>query len=157
MYANPEMLKAYIAARKPVKGTGLRGPYVGQEPPGMTPELFAPGFVNIAAAGLIEGMDEVHDLRLRVGALPRYPSNRLKYNLTWSTAGLINEYIQPCDALVDGSGSVRLVSCDVIPGGRLGNLQTEPELDAEAAVARLEAILNRGSLAAETSPVFLLK
>lgn len=62
----------------------------------------APGFINIAAAGLIEGMDEIHDLRLRVGALPRYPSNRLKYNLTWSTAGLINEYIHPCEALVDG-------------------------------------------------------
>ena len=37
-----------------------------------------------------------------VGALPRFPSNRLKYNLTWSTEGLINEYLNPCEALVEG-------------------------------------------------------
>jgi saccharopine dehydrogenase-like NADP-dependent oxidoreductase len=39
---------------------------------------------------------------MRVGALPRYPLNRLKYNLTWSTDGLINEYCNPCEAIVDG-------------------------------------------------------
>ena len=38
---------------------------------------------------------------MRVGALPIYPSNSLKYNLTWSTEGLINEYGNPCEALVD--------------------------------------------------------
>jgi len=47
-------------------------------------------------------MTDVQDLRLRVGALPRYPSNRLKYNLTWSTEGLINEYCNPCEAILDG-------------------------------------------------------
>ena len=41
-------------------------------------------------------------LRLRVGALPLYPSNSLTYNLTWSTDGVINEYCEPCDALVEG-------------------------------------------------------
>ena len=35
-------------------------------------------------------------------ALPRYPSNSLRYNLTWSTEGLINEYCNPCEAIVDG-------------------------------------------------------
>ena len=39
---------------------------------------------------------------MRVGALPRYPSNSLRYNLTWSTEGLINEYCNPCEAIVDG-------------------------------------------------------
>jgi len=62
----------------------------------------APGFITIVATHLIEGMDEVSDLRLRVGALPRYPDNALKYNLTWSTEGLINEYCNPCEALIDG-------------------------------------------------------
>ena len=47
-------------------------------------------------------MSDVTDLRLRVGALPRYPSNRLKYNLTWSTDGLINEYCNPCQVVLDG-------------------------------------------------------
>ena len=39
---------------------------------------------------------------MRVGALPVYPTNALKYNLTWSTDGLINEYCNPCEAIIDG-------------------------------------------------------
>ena len=39
---------------------------------------------------------------MRVGALPAYPSNALNYNLTWSTEGVINEYCEPCEAIVDG-------------------------------------------------------
>ena len=45
------------------------------------------------------GIDAV---RMRVGALPKFPSNALNYNLTWSTAGVINEYCQPCEAIVGG-------------------------------------------------------
>jgi len=41
-------------------------------------------------------------VKLRVGALPQHPNNALKYSLTWSTDGLINEYGNPCEALVDG-------------------------------------------------------
>jgi saccharopine dehydrogenase-like NADP-dependent oxidoreductase len=41
-------------------------------------------------------------VKLRVGALPQYPSNALNYNLTWSTDGVINEYCEPCEAIVDG-------------------------------------------------------
>lgn len=62
----------------------------------------APGFVSIAAHGLAEGFDSLRDVQLRVGALPRYPTNALKYNLTWSTDGLINEYLNPCEAVQDG-------------------------------------------------------
>lgn len=62
----------------------------------------APGFIAIAAMALTERFDEVLDVRLRVGALPQFPDNALKYNLTWSTDGLINEYCNPCEAVVDG-------------------------------------------------------
>lgn len=62
----------------------------------------APGFITIVANHLIRKLSEVQDLRMRVGALPRYPSNRLKYNLTWSTEGLINEYCHPCEVIMDG-------------------------------------------------------
>lgn len=62
----------------------------------------APGFVAIAAAALARRFERLDTLRLRVGALPLYPSNALGYNLTWSTEGLVNEYIQPCEAIVDG-------------------------------------------------------
>jgi saccharopine dehydrogenase-like NADP-dependent oxidoreductase len=39
---------------------------------------------------------------MRVGALPAFPTNALKYNLTWSVDGLINEYCHPCEAIRDG-------------------------------------------------------
>jgi saccharopine dehydrogenase-like NADP-dependent oxidoreductase len=62
----------------------------------------APGFISIVAADLCARFDTLHDVRLRVGALPKYPSNALNYNLTWSTDGVINEYCEPCEAIVDG-------------------------------------------------------
>ena len=62
----------------------------------------APGFISIAGAELARGFERVEELRLRVGALPRFPSNALGYNLTWSTEGVINEYCEACEALVDG-------------------------------------------------------
>ncbi|WP_372571927.1 saccharopine dehydrogenase family protein [Ruegeria jejuensis] len=63
----------------------------------------APGFVGIAGAALAAGFDELDSLHMRVGALPLFPTNALKYNLTWSTDGLINEYCNPCDAIVNGA------------------------------------------------------
>jgi saccharopine dehydrogenase-like NADP-dependent oxidoreductase len=62
----------------------------------------APGFISIAAAELMRRFDEIDTVRLRVGALPAHPNNALKYNLTWSTDGLINEYANPCLAVEDG-------------------------------------------------------
>ena len=62
----------------------------------------APGFISIVAHDLAKGFDTLDCVRLRVGALPLYPSNALNYNLTWSTDGVINEYIQPCEAIVNG-------------------------------------------------------
>ncbi len=62
----------------------------------------APGFVSIAGYDLAKQFDSLEDLHLRVGALPRYPTNNLKYNLTWSTDGLINEYCNPCLAIENG-------------------------------------------------------
>jgi len=62
----------------------------------------APGFVSIAAYELVKRFDSLRRVRMRVGALPLFPSNALKYNLTWSTPGLINEYCNPCEAVYDG-------------------------------------------------------
>lgn len=62
----------------------------------------APGFISIVASDLARRFDELHEVRLRVGALPRYPTNGLNYNLTWSTEGVINEYCEPCEAIVQG-------------------------------------------------------
>ncbi|MET0334427.1 MAG: saccharopine dehydrogenase family protein [Rhizobacter sp.] len=61
----------------------------------------APGFISIVAADLARRFDTLDSVRMRVGALPAYPSNALNYNLTWSTEGVINEYCEPCEAIVD--------------------------------------------------------
>ena len=62
----------------------------------------APGFIAIVAHDIARRFDSLDAVRLRVGALPQYPSNALSYNLTWSTDGVINEYIERCEAIVDG-------------------------------------------------------
>jgi saccharopine dehydrogenase-like NADP-dependent oxidoreductase len=62
----------------------------------------APGFVSIAANHLIRQFEKLDEVRMRVGALPKFPTNEMKYNLTWSTDGLINEYGNPCEAIHNG-------------------------------------------------------
>jgi len=62
----------------------------------------APGFISILAHAMTRKFDSLRDVHMRVGALPVYPTNALKYNLTWSTDGLINEYCNPCEAIIDG-------------------------------------------------------
>ena len=61
----------------------------------------APGFISIAAHALMEYFDEIHSVKMRVGALPVNPNNALKYSLTWSTDGLINEYGNLCYGIKD--------------------------------------------------------
>ncbi len=62
----------------------------------------APGFIAIVAHDIARRFESLDTVRMRVGALPQYPSNALGYNLTWSTDGVINEYCEPCEAIVDG-------------------------------------------------------
>lgn len=69
----------------------------------------APGFISIAANELIQHFDTLKSVKLRVGALPQHPNNVLKYSLTWSTDGVINEYGNLCKSIVDG------VEVDVLP------------------------------------------
>jgi len=62
----------------------------------------APGAINIVGGALAASLDSVRSVELRVGALPLAASNQMKYYLSWSTAGLINEYCQLGEALHDG-------------------------------------------------------
>lgn len=62
----------------------------------------APGFISIAAYDLTKRFERLREVRMRVGALPQFPVDTLKYNLTWSTDGLINEYCNPCEAIHEG-------------------------------------------------------
>lgn len=61
----------------------------------------APGFIGILAWDLTRHFDKLDAVKMRVGALPKYPTNRMMYNLTWSTDGLINEYCNLCEAIQD--------------------------------------------------------
>lgn len=70
----------------------------------------APGFVGICGNHLAKQFEKLDEVRMRVGALPLHPANPLKYNLTWSTDGLINEYGQPCKAIVNGR-----LQTDIVP------------------------------------------
>lgn len=75
----------------------------GKKCPILMPQCgLAPGFINIVGAHLIRQFEHVHEAKIRVGALPQTVSNSLKYNLTWSTNGLVNEYGNPCEAIVGG-------------------------------------------------------
>lgn len=63
----------------------------------------APGFISVVANHVAQSFETLRDVNMRVGALPIYPTNALKYNLTWSTDGLINEYLNPCEAIIGGT------------------------------------------------------
>lgn len=62
----------------------------------------APGFISIVANELMGHFEAPRVVKLRVGALPQHPNNVLKYSLNWSTEGLINEYVNPGQAIIDG-------------------------------------------------------
>ena len=62
----------------------------------------APGFISIAGHHLTKSFDKLDEVKLRVGALSQFPTGELKYNLTWSTDGLINEYCNPCEVIHEG-------------------------------------------------------
>jgi len=65
----------------------------------------APGFVSIVAHDLAGRLEELDEVRMRVGALTENPGNRLRYELTWSVEGLVHEYFAECDAIVDGAAA----------------------------------------------------
>ncbi|MEJ2273331.1 MAG: saccharopine dehydrogenase C-terminal domain-containing protein [Woeseiaceae bacterium] len=92
----------------------------------------APGFISIVANELIQHFDSLKSVKLRVGALPQHPNNVLKYSLTWSTDGVINEYGNLCKSIVDGE------EVDVMP---LEGLE-EIEIDGR----RYEAFNTSGGL-----------
>ena len=62
----------------------------------------APGFISIVTHELMTHFETLDTVKMRVGALPVNPSNALKYSLTWSTDGLINEYGNPCYGIEGG-------------------------------------------------------
>jgi saccharopine dehydrogenase-like NADP-dependent oxidoreductase len=62
----------------------------------------APGFICIVGAALVASLETVDRIELRVGALPRSPNNAAGYACNWSSAGVVNEYLNDCEQLRGG-------------------------------------------------------
>ena len=62
----------------------------------------APGLICVLGADMAARFDSLRTIKMRVGALPLYPTNALRYNVTWSVDGLINEYCNPCEVVFGG-------------------------------------------------------
>lgn len=84
----------------------------------------APGFISIVANDLMKHFQKLDSVKLRVGALPLNTNNALQYSLTWSTDGLINEYGNPCEAVVNGK-QVTLQALDDLEKFELNGLTYE--------------------------------
>ncbi len=69
----------------------------------MAPQCgLAPGFIAICGASLAQGFSELRSIELRVGALPQHPKGELGYAFNWSPEGVVNEYLNDCEAIKDG-------------------------------------------------------
>jgi lysine 6-dehydrogenase len=62
----------------------------------------APGMVSVLARHGIEYLDRVDSVKIRVGGLQQDPRPPLNYALIFSVEGLINEYVEPCEAIRNG-------------------------------------------------------
>lgn len=94
----------YLDLTEDVASTKLVKSLAEGAPTAFIPQCgLAPGFISIVARDLASGFERLDSVRMRVGALPQFPSNALNYNLTWSTDGVINEYSEPCEAIVEGT------------------------------------------------------
>ena len=97
--------------------------------PVMTDLGLAPGWVNILGE---EGCRQMHgpvdDVKMMVGGLPDYlesSKNPLRYGVTWSVDGLINEYRDDCLILEDGQiKTVRgMDGVEEIEGEKFGKME----------------------------------
>jgi lysine 6-dehydrogenase len=62
----------------------------------------APGMACVIAAGAAKKFEHVDEIHIRVGGLPQHPQPPLNYQLVFSAEGLINEYLEPAEAIRDG-------------------------------------------------------
>ncbi len=65
----------------------------------------APGLTSIITKDIVEYMDSVDYVKLRVGGLPQIPKPPLDYQIVFSPYGLINEYVE--DAIVLDKGKIQ--------------------------------------------------
>jgi len=64
----------------------------------------APGLTSVITKDIVEQMDFVNYVKLRVGGLPQNPKPPLNYQIVFSPYGLINEYVE--DAIILDNGKI---------------------------------------------------
>ncbi len=64
----------------------------------------APGLVSIITRDIVDQLDTVDSVKIRVGGLPQNPQPPLNYQIVFSPYGLINEYIE--DAIILDHGKI---------------------------------------------------
>lgn len=65
----------------------------------------APGLINIIALQAYEQFDSVDSIRIRAAGLPVNPTPPLKHELSFSPAGLVNEYLDKALIIKDGQAT----------------------------------------------------
>lgn len=91
--------------------------------PVMTDLGLAPGLLNIVAEHALNEVENPEALLMRCGGLPSNPFvNELGYKIVFSPDGLINEYFNECEALIDGE------ICSINPMGDINVFAQKGEL-----------------------------
>jgi len=73
----------------------------------------APGMVSVIARDIVDQMDSVDFLKLRVGGLPIEPKPPLNYQIVFSPYGLVNEYIEDAIVLDHGKIITKKSMCEI--------------------------------------------
>ena len=110
----------------------------------------APGYIAIAAHDVARSFKTIDTLILRVGALPQYPTNRLKYNVTWSAAGVINEYCEPCNVMLGGK-SVKVPALGGVENFTLNGCEYEAFFTSGGIGSLVESLVSAGKTTGETT------
>lgn len=64
----------------------------------------APGLASVVVSDIVEQMDSIEYVKMRVGGLPTNPKPPLNYQIVFSPHGLINEYVE--DTIVLDHGEI---------------------------------------------------
>ncbi len=110
----------------------------------------APGYIAIAAYDVARRFDAVHELTLRVGALPQFPTNSLHYNLTWSTEGVINEYCEACNVMQHGA-FVKVPALEGLEGFSFEGIEYEAFYTSGGVGSLIETLVADGKTSGETN------
>lgn len=63
----------------------------------------APGISNLLVGHAASELDKVKNIKIMVGGLPEKPIPPLGYTITWSTEGLLDEYVRKAKIIKDGN------------------------------------------------------